>query len=422
VATTTSTTWGTNPYQTTPWMQQWNISVQHELTANTVLMAAYVGSRGMSLVGQRDVNPPLPSGARTPFFNTGAIALAQGQTLLPNFPGFLDRLVFVTGTGERTPEGLSCLSQACTLATPDGQPIVNPATGEMTYARLVRTGTTYTALANARWNPNFANTTSGITDLDSKYHSVQLGINRRMSNNLSAQVSYTYSRCTDISSGNWSQEGGTNILNPYDVTDDRGSCTFELRHNLSTNAVWSLPFSGNRFVEGWQLSGIFYASSGGAFTIPGIQALSNNVGATANRADYVPDAPGCNGEPVYKDWQERARNGFPVYVNASCFRVPAVGELGSSKRNQFRGPNQWNFNMNLQKNTQITDSVQLQLRLEAFNVFNHRNYGNPGFGWTQGANTSAATVVSGTPNATAGTIDSIVGTMRQLQLGAKLIF
>jgi len=328
----------------------------------------------------------------------------------------------VTGTGERTPEGLSCLSQACTLATPDGQPIVNPATGEMTYARLVRTGTTYTALANARWNPNFANTTSGITDLDSKYHSVQLGINRRMSNNLSAQVSYTYSRCTDISSGNWSQEGGTNILNPYDVTDDRGSCTFELRHNLSTNAVWSLPFSGNRFVEGWQLSGIFYASSGGAFTIPGIQALSNNVGATANRADYVPDAPGCNGEPVYKDWQERARNGFPVYVNASCFRVPAVGELGSSKRNQFRGPNQWNFNMNLQKNTQITDSVQLQLRLEAFNVFNHRNYGNPGFGWTQGANTSAATVVSGTPNATAGTIDSIVGTMRQLQLGAKLIF
>jgi hypothetical protein len=78
--------------------------------------------------------------------------------------------------------------------------------------------------------------------------------------------------------------------------------------------------------------------------------------------------------------------------------------------------------MNLQKNTQITDSVQLQLRLEAFNVFNHKNYGNPTFGWTQGANTSAASVVNGTPNATAGTINDIVGTMRQIQLGAKLIF
>ena len=99
-----------------------------------------------------------------------------------------------------------------------------------------------------------------------------------------------------------------------------------------------------------------------------------------------------------------------------------MGELGNSKRNDFIGPSQWNFNMYLQKNTQITNSVQLQLRLEAFNVFNHRNYGNPGFGFTQGANTSAASIVSGTPNATAGQIADIVGTMRQIQLGAKLIF
>ena len=422
VATTTSTTWGTNPFQTTPWMQQWNVSIQQEVLPNTVVVAAYVGSRGVNLVGQRDVNPPLPAGALTPHFNTGAISLNQNQTLAPNFPGYLDRLVFVTGSGVRTPAGLQCQTATCTLATPDGSPIINPATGRMSYAHLVQTGTTFASLANTRWNPNFANTTSGITDLDSEYHSVQLGINRRMSNNLSAQLSYTYSNCTDISSGNWSQEGGTNILNPYDVTEDRGACTFELRHNLSTNAVWALPFTGNWLVEGWQLSGIFYASSGGAFSIAGINALSNNPGATANRADYVPDAPGCNDEPIFDDWKDRSRNGFPVYVNAACFRVPAVGELGNSKRNQFNGPGQWNFNMNLQKNTQITDRVQLQLRLEAFNVFNHKNYGNPGFGFSQGANTSAATVVTGTPNATSGIIDNIVGTMRQLQLGAKLIF
>jgi hypothetical protein len=376
----------------------------------------------VSLVGQRDVNPPLPSGALTPYFNTGAITLAQNQTLAPNFPGFLDRLVFVTGSGVRTPEGLQCLTAQCSLATPDGQPIVNPATGRMTYARLVRTGNTYTSLANARWNPNFANTTSGITDLDSQYHSFQFGINRRMSNNLSAQLSYTHSKCTDISSGNWSQEGGTNILNPYDVTEDRGNCTFELRHNLSTNAVWMLPFRGNFLIEGWQISGIFYASTGGPFDIGGINALSNNPGATGNRANYVPDAPGCNGEPVYEDYRSRLRNGNPLYVNAACFKIPPIGELGNVKRNQFYGPNQWNVNMNLQKNTQITDAIQLQLRLEAFNVLNHKNYSNPGFGWSQGANTSAATVVTGTPNATAGQINGIVGTMRQIQLGAKLIF
>ena len=214
------------------------------------------------------------------------------------------------------------------------------------------------------------------------------------------------------------------ILNPYDVEDDRGPCTFQLTHNLSTNAVYALPFSGNPLIEGWQVSGIFYASSGGAFSIPGIAALGSNPGATANnnRADYVPDAPGCNGEPTFKDFKNRLRNGFPVYVNTACFRVPAVGELGNSRRNGFVGPSQWNFNMSLQKSTKISASAQLELRLEAFNLFNHRNYGNPAFGWTQGANVSAATVMSGTPNATAGQVDTIVGTMRQIQLGAKLIF
>jgi hypothetical protein len=172
------------------------------------------------------------------------------------------------------------------------------------------------------------------------------------------------------------------------------------------------------------MSGIFYASSGGAFTIPGIAALGSNPGATANnnRADYVPDAPGCNGEPIFKDFKKRLRSGFPVYVNTACFRVPAVGELGNSRRNGLVGPSQWNLNMSLQKSTRISASAQLELRLEAFNVFNHKNYNNPQFGWTQGAPTSAASFVSGVPNTTAGTITDLVGTMRQIQLGAKLIF
>lgn len=220
------------------------------------------------------------------------------------------------------------------------------------------------------------------------------------------------------------------ILNPYDIEDDRGRCTFELTHNLSANGVYTLPFTANKWVDGWQLSGIFYASSGGPFSMPGIAALGSNPGATANnnRADYVPDAPGCNGQPVFEDYKKRLRNGFPVYLNEACFRVPALGELGSSKRNQFVGPSQWNLNVSLQKSTNLTDSVQLQLRLEAFNVFNHRNYGPPGsagnvgVAWTQGANTSAATVMTGTLNPTATQIETIIGTMRQIQLGAKLVF
>jgi hypothetical protein len=82
--------------------------------------------------------------------------------------------------------------------------------------------------------------------------------------------------------------------------------------------------------------------------------------------------------------------------------------------------------MSLQKSTRISASAQLELRLEAFNVFNHRNYNSPytnaALGWTQGAATSAGSFVSAVPNTTAGTITDLVGTMRQIQLGAKLIF
>ena len=77
--------------------------------------------------------------------------------------------------------------------------------------------------------------------------------------------------------------------------------------------------------------------------------------------------------------------------------------------------------MNLQKGTRI-GAANLEVRLEVFNLFNHRNYSNPSVAFSQGANISAATVVSGTPNATFGQIDGIVGTMRQIQLGAKLVF
>ena len=126
------------------------------------------GPTAASMVGQRDVNPPLASGELTPYFNTGAIALNQNQMLAPNFPGYLDRLVFVTGSGVMTPDGLQCQTATCTLATPDGQAdrqsghradVVCPHRADRA-RRLPRSRT-------ARWNPNFANTTSGVTDLDS---------------------------------------------------------------------------------------------------------------------------------------------------------------------------------------------------------------------------------------------------------------
>ncbi len=423
-----STTWGTNPYQTTPYMQQWNLSIQREVMRNTILTVAYVGSHGVHMVGQRDSNPPLASGMRQPYTGLGVIELSQGQSLWPNFPGYLNNLVAVTGTvvpgtnsnanlGAAGTPILTCSAGPCTLATASGQPIVNPASKQMSYAHIVQTSasaTSLTVLSNQRWNPNFSHLVSGMTDINSHYHALQAGLVRRLTSGLSSQFSYTYSSCTDISSGNWSQEGGTRITDAYNLQADRGPCQFGLRHNFSANAVYLLPLRGNRLAEGWQVTGILYISSGGPITVSGIQNLGNDNTAGAPQANYVPNAPGCNAKPVNDPVVITASGGLQ-YLNPACFQQPPVGEEGDSGRDHFFGPRQFAVNTSIQKNTKLTERFSLQIRAEGFNIFNHRNLGTPTTGFTQSGTT-------GTPNGTFGEINSINGTMRQIQLGAKLTF
>jgi hypothetical protein len=241
-----------------------------------------------------------------------------------------------------------------------------------------------------------------------------------MTSGLSLQFSYTYSSCIDVSSGFWGQEGGESNVDPWNVFADRGPCSFQIRHNTSTNAAYAFPFRGNRLVEGWQLTGIFYYASGGNFNIGSIGGLSNNPGGgSTSRPDRVLNAPGCNGKPV-NDPAEIATG--VQYLNPACFAVPAPGELGNLPRNGTPGPNSITFNASLQKNTRINERFNLQIRAEMFNAFNRKNFGAPDVGFSQGSSGSAATVVTGTPNPTFGQITSTRSPMREVQIGAKLTF
>ena len=85
-AAATSETWGTGPYNTTPYLEQYNLSVQREVMKNTILTIAYVGSRGIHLLGQRDANPTVPTGGLTQA-GLGSILLSQNQVLWPTFAG-----------------------------------------------------------------------------------------------------------------------------------------------------------------------------------------------------------------------------------------------------------------------------------------------------------------------------------------------
>jgi outer membrane receptor protein involved in Fe transport len=427
----TSMTWGTDPFITTPYLQQWNLSVQRQVMKNTVLTLAYVGSHGVHMIDQRDLNPPVPVGGLTQT-GVGGISLNNGQLLWPSFAGETQNLVFTTGTGSFNPNGtITCGAAAgCTLATSTGAPLVDPTTGLQSFSHIVQTTTApaasqFSILSNTHQNPNFSYMNGGVTDGYSHYNALQAGLVRQMTNNLMFQVSYTYSDCVDISSGNWSQEGGTENLDAYDVGVDRGPCVFMIRHSLTTNGLYLLPFQKNRLVSGWQLGGIFSFNTGGPFNPVTFANGSTDIGTAPNRANYVVNAPGCNGQPINSD-PVTGRGVF--YLNQSCFAAPAVGEIGNVGRDEFFAPHAINLDTNLTKNTKISEELTVQFRAEFFNVINRRNYANPGFpALVQGAGSSVTSIATGITNSSFGQITSVLGyplngSAREIQFGLKFIF
>ena len=441
VSNATNITYGTNPFITTPYLQQWNLSIQREVMRNTVLTVSYVGSHGVHLFAQADSNPPVRTGGLTNAGSgafcglaagsaCGGISLTNGQILWPSYAGQLQTLVAKSGAiGPVAANGtVTCLSATgCTLATASGQPIVNPATGKMAGSQITQaTATSFTVLSNNRINPYFSFLNAGATNTDSYYNALQAGLVRRMTNNFSMQVSYSYSECVDISSGSWGGEGGTNASNAYDLQADRGPCNFQVRHNLTTNGLYQFPFKGNLLVEGWQIGGIFYFSTGAPFTVSGFSDSAFDLGGGNVRANYSAGNPGCNSQPT----NFRVTPTGTFYVNPACFTSPSIGEPGNMGRNVLFTPSFATFNANLQKNTRVSERVNIQFRMEAFNLFNRKNFTFTGQGavaLTQQGTGSAAALATGITSSTFGKFVTVTGyplngSARQIQAGLKIIF
>ena len=204
---------------------------------------------------------------------------------------------------------------------------------------------------------------------NSRYNSLQLSVTHN-SGSLSLLGGYTYSKCMDNSS--LLQEG----TNPFDPRKSIGLCGFDVTHNLVFSYNWLLPFDrwvstgwARKVVGGWSLSGITTFASGLPIT------LSENDDQALIGADSVPvDVPNYSGGPVLAD--TNPRHGSP-YFNTSAFSLEALGQLGNSRRRFFHGPGLNNFDMALSKSTKITESKEIQLRFEVFNLFNHAQFQNP---------------------------------------------
>ncbi len=165
--------------------------------------------------------------------------------------------------------------------------------------------------------------------------------------------------------------------NPFNPRLSESLCNFDVMHNFVFSYNWLLPFDkllgtgwAKKVVGGWSLSGVTNFATGLPIT------LSENDDYSLIGANAVPlDVPNYSGGgPILADTNPRHPNS---YFNTSLFSLETLGTLGNSRKRFFHGPGLNNWNMALSKTAKITESKDLQLRFEAFNLFNHVQFTNP---------------------------------------------
>jgi len=262
-------------------------------------------------------------------------------------------------------------------------------------------------VTNPRVNPALGLFPDVVPDTLSRYNSLQASLNRRLTRNVQAQVSYTWSHCTDTGStfGSLNNNSPGSYSNPYNESVDKGLCSFDIRQVLRINSLVTLPFHGNALIEGWQLSGIFAVSSGLPLTITsGFDQAGLQNGVT-NRPNLL---PGRSPDPIIGTVNK--------WFDPTAFALQPVGTLGNLGRDTVIGPGLTNLDLALLKETairKISEQFRVQFRAEFFNILNHANFGLPAAG---------VFLPTGAINPTAGRITNTVTTSRQIQFGLKILF
>jgi hypothetical protein len=231
------------------------------------------------------------------------------------------------------------------------------------------------------------------------YNALMVKFQRRFANNFSFLNSYTWGKAIDLNSDN---DGTVTLTNVYDPQYNRGPADYDITHTFSSSWVYELPWARDKLYGGWQLGGILLLRGGLPLTVTQAQGVQST--GTGNRPNRICDGKLSN--PTIDKW-----------FDTSCFVSPAdvTGTYGDSGRGIIRGPGSFNIDASLIKNTKI-GRYATEFRIEAFNVLNHPQFGNPN---TTIGNSAVGTISSMLSNPSC----SLCGTVeRQVQLGVKVRF
>jgi len=344
------------------YVQQWNASVQHELTSNVSLEVAYVGSK-ITRVGLPDTN----------LNQLSVEQLSQGASLLQRVPN----------------PYFGVVPRSSSLGDPT-----------IPVAQLLKPYPQHTTVSLYRNNV-------GTTI----YHGAYAKLQQRLSGGLSYLVSYTRSKLMDDASSVFDASILTGPVANYPVADsfnrrlERDYSTGDIPHVFVASAVWDLPFGANRrsaasgvlgaVVNDWTLTGVLTLQSGVPIAVT--QTTNNNA-----FAGFGTQRPNLVGDPTLPGDERSTSRWF----NTSAFATAPQFTIGSSSRNPVRGPGYRNLDLALIRRVPLRGATAIEVRAEAFNITNAPPLGAP-----NGVFGSAAF----------GTITT-AGDPRVIQLAVKLLF
>jgi len=407
-----------DPHARMPYSEHYYFSIQRQLAPGTVFTIGFVGNQGHKNVTSVEANPGNP--ALCVFLSNPANLDTGSPTCGPNneAPGS----PFVLPPGAAFPAGATPIVETQVPCLSNPAITCNAINSTRTIFGGVPTGT---ACGGGPCGASFGTNPYVSTIANSVYSSLQTAL-KHTSTHGEFLLGYTYSKCLDNGS---SLQDATNVFDPK-LT--RSLCAFDVKHNFVASYSARLPFEqlfhadhgfAKKAAGGWQLSGITTFATGTPVTIlpgPGFltdQSLIGTVGFGWNV-----DAPNILPGKVLNNTNPRSGQTYfntSLFVPASCLTTPdpstgacskpaPLGVVGNANRRFFHGPGINNWDMALLKDTPLSESKSIQFRAEAFNLFNHAQFANPG----GVLNTTSFGIVTST----------ITQQGRVLQLALKFVF
>ena len=333
------------PWDTYPYAENYFFSIERQLPGQTVLSLSYVGSQSHHQLVVYSANPGNP-----------ALCLALNQ------PGVLAGGESCGPGGENNQYDLAKQFTFNGVTYPAG-----------TVLQGTRSGLNR-SLVNDNVPGNYYGNDGYIGSIgNANYDAMEVSL-KGTSKRLTYTLGYTYSKSIDQASSL------ADALDPFDFKRTRAVSAWNMPNNFVATYSYQPPLErlthrARYALEGWEISGTTRASTGFPVTLStdGDNSLQGSSPNGINNR-YL-DLPDFTGQPV--NMGNPHNNAQLFYFNPGAFSDNAVGIVGNAPRRYFSGPGMFNTDLVLQRNFQFGESRVLQLRLEAFNVFNHTQLFGP---------------------------------------------